>query len=561
MVHFFKESFPQNDHTKKLLEPVRKAAAEYLGTPIAALPFSTFKLLRQTGSRVEYEADYIAHRRRMNTMTAMALAEPNDERWLFELEDILWAVCDEYTWALPAHIPEGASPDEIIACLDLFACETGCALSEILDLLGERLHPQVRERIEHALHERIIEPFLAKRHRNYGQNNWAAVCGGCSAAVVLRLGTKEQAAAAMEHADELMRDFLASYHDDGCCLEGSLYWAYGFGYFCYYAALVRDYTGGKIDWFRDEKIRHIAEFRQKVYLKDTYVIPFADAPHNIDFHIGLAHFLAKEYDTVTLPDERFEAQFDDDIRYRFCDFIRDFYWYDPALSARPLAENGAYDFRDAQWMIRKQGTCVFAAKGGHNNEPHNHNDVGSFLLFDDGRYILDDLGWPEYTSWYFGPRRLENICACSRGHSLPIIGGAVQKSGEAYAARVLEWDEQTFTLDLSKAYDLPGVGVVRRLDFDGEQIKLCDIFTGCETSEVRERFVTRCVPEVQGNVVSIEGWTITCEQACHVSVETAAFEPRMSICKMDMKPVETAYLIDFVPEKPEEKLEFQISKK
>lgn len=82
-------------------------------------------------------------------------------------------------------------------------------------------------------------------------------------------------------------------------------------------------------------------------MKDTYVIPFADAPHNMDFHIGLAHFLAKEYDTVTFPDERFEAQFGDDIRYRFCDFIRDFYWYDPTLPARPLAENGSYDFGDA----------------------------------------------------------------------------------------------------------------------------------------------------------------------------------------------------------------------
>lgn len=211
-------------------------------------------------------------------------------------------------------------------------------------------------------------------------------------------------------------------------------------------------------------------------------------------------------------------------------------------------------------MIRKQGTCVFAAKGGHNNEPHNHNDVGNFLLFDDGRYILDDLGWPEYTSWYFGPRRLENICACSRGHSFPIIGGAVQKSGQEHAARILEWNERTFTLDLSKAYDLPGVGVTRRFDFDGKRLMLSDTFTGCENSEVRERFVTRCVPEVQGNVVSIEGWTIVCEQACRVSVETATFEPRMSICKMNMKQVETAYLIDFVPEHPESELCFTILK-
>ena len=100
MIHFFKEPFPHNAHTEKLLKPVRKAAEEYLGTPIAVLPFSTFKLLRQTGSRVEYEADYIAHRRRLNAMTAMALAEPDDPRWLYELEDILWAICDEYTLSL-----------------------------------------------------------------------------------------------------------------------------------------------------------------------------------------------------------------------------------------------------------------------------------------------------------------------------------------------------------------------------------------------------------------------------------------------------------------------------
>ena len=136
----------------------------------------------------------------------------------------------------------------------------------------------------------------------------------------------------------------------------------------------------------------------------------------------------------------------------------------------------------------------------------------------------------------------------------------MQKSGKEYAARVLEWDERTFTLDLSKAYDLPDVGIMRRFDFDGKRLMLCDTFTGCETREVRERFVTRCVPEVRGSTVSIEGWAITCAQNCRVSVETATFEPRMSICKMDMKPVETAYLIDFIPEKPEEKLCFTVSK-
>ena len=35
------------------------------------------------------------------------------------------------------------------------------------------------------------------------------------------------------------------------------------------------------------------------------------------------------------------------------------------------------------------------------------------------------------------------------------------------------------------------------------------------------------------------------ESEVEITVSEKMFEPRLSICKMDMKPVETAYLIDF----------------
>ena len=43
------------------------------------------------------------------------------------LEDTIWAICDEYTWSLPAHI--SWAKDERTD-VDLFASETGYALSE-----------------------------------------------------------------------------------------------------------------------------------------------------------------------------------------------------------------------------------------------------------------------------------------------------------------------------------------------------------------------------------------------------------------------------------------------
>ncbi len=47
------------------------------------------------------------------------------------------------------------------------------------------------------------------------------------------LGLEDTFERAKERLLRSMQDFLESYHDDGCCMEGVLYWGYGFGYFCF----------------------------------------------------------------------------------------------------------------------------------------------------------------------------------------------------------------------------------------------------------------------------------------------------------------------------------------
>ena len=42
----------------------------------------------------------------------------------------------------------------------------------------------------------------------------------------------------------------------------------------------------------------------------------------------------------------------------------------------------------AQWLVKRTPTYGFAAKGGHNAEHHNHNDIGHFIFAMDGRPIL-----------------------------------------------------------------------------------------------------------------------------------------------------------------------------
>ncbi len=87
---------------------------------------------------------------------------------------------------------------------------------------------------------------------------------------------------------------------------------------------------------------------------------------------------------------------------------------------------------------------AFSAKAGHNNEPHNHNDLGHFILHGGGENLLCDLGAGLYTKAYFSPGRESIINISSSGHSVPVINGTMQQSGAKAKAVVLDiaMDEQ-----------------------------------------------------------------------------------------------------------------------
>ena len=542
MKHPFPPRLPDNAHTKKLLGPIREAARAYLESPIAALPYSSYVSFWNSGNRTAYEAHYMEHRRRLNVFTAMALSSDED-KWLKGLEDILWAICDEFTWALPAHVRgrEEAEFDEHVHTVDLFAAETAFALSEVYALLGERLAPLVRHRIAQEVQRRVVGSYM-ERQLSWPKNNWSAVCAGAIGSAMLLLGLEDIFERAKERLLTAMRLFLDSYHDDGCCLEGTLYWGYGFGYFCFFADLLRQYSKGKIDLFRDEKVHRIALFRQRTVLSGNWVLPFADAPHNLNSYIGLVSYLAREYDDAAGMDEQYESMFDDDTRYRFADFLRDFYWYNSARKERKQEETVCWE--TSQWYIHKSAPFTFACKGGDNDEPHNHNDLGGFVLFSGGQFVIDDLGWSEYYDGYFGSRRYEFLCASSRAHSVPIIDGQLQKAGKEYASKLLCHDGSGISYELSGAYGYtPLEKFVRRFDIKENGVTLSDTVTG--NVQVTERFVTRIRPVIKENAVQIGAYQILCREAAKLSVTGETFEPRLNICKMDMQPVETAYLIDF----------------
>ena len=552
----FAQQIPHNDYTCEWMRPVREAAIQAIGTPVPSFDEEKFLLFGKTGSRVEYEWDYFAIRRQFNLFVAMALWE-EDLVWIRETERILEALLELPTWALPAHCAlddKKSWPEK----LDLFACETAQAISETMVLLGDRLSPALKEKLRQALVVRTVEPYLKSR-RKWGKCNWSAVCAGSLIQVFISQ-FPDQLEQALPTLLDALEDFLESYRSDGCCLEGPLYWEYGFGYFVYTAERLRSFTEGKIDLFANEKVRKIAKFGFDMFLGGADVIPFADAPHSLKVHIGLMHFLGKEYHLGGFPHEC-TCMFDEDCRYRFAPMIRDLYWQDPQMdTTREIPEENS-DYPEAGWFIRRSSGGTLVCKGGHNGEPHNHNDVGSFVLYDDG-FILDDPGWPEYDKGYCSERRYEYICASSAGHSVPMINGCTQSEGADHRAEVLCRTPKEICMDLSKAYDCSGLRFLRTYRIAEDGMTMTDSFHGAQT--VTERFVTRQLPVIEEKEVRIGAWQISVDVPATIHCSSASFSPRFSgldYRNAGKEPMETIYLVDFELTKPDGTVQFQMKRR
>ncbi len=97
-----------------------------------------------------------------------------------------------------------------------------------------------------------------------------------------------------------------------------------------------------------------------------------------------------------------------------------------------------------------------ALKGGHNDEHHNHNDVGSYVFCIGDSMTLVDPGAEVYTRRTFSAERYVSNVLNSFGHPVPRVAGQLQKTGRSAAAKVLKLeladDQDTLQFDLTSAY-------------------------------------------------------------------------------------------------------------
>lgn len=480
--------------------------ADCEGQEITELKYSTFKIFFENGNRSIYESQYFKRRRALAASALLSLVYPEEEKYITKLQDVIFAICDEYTWCLPAHHPNLEENNRTF--IDLFASETGFALSEIYTLLGERMDKVISERIKAEVNYRIINSFINKNDYWWEvrcTNNWAAVCGG-SVGCTFILMRPELFDEVKPRFDYIMEKYLKGFFDDGFCLEGTGYWHYGFGFFTVYADMVKTFTEGETDYFARERVKRISTFIQKMFLSEKASVSFADGYPEGHYHFGLCHYLKKKYPEevkVYSPKYGYVA----DNCARFCLILNAAVWLDPDIYNNPADnENAEYFGEDAGWFVKRTASYGFAAKGGTNGEHHNHNDVGNFIFAKNGRQVITDVGSGKYSKQYFRPEtRYTFIETSSKGHSLPFFGDEEQKVGKAFGAAEVCVSEGKFSLDIAGAYGIEALTKLNRsFGLKDDEITLTDTFEYTSDTPITERFVTYIEPKIEGGEVILE---------------------------------------------------------
>lgn len=539
----YREKFRKSandDFYKDMLADLKEVYEKNWGCGFAAIPYSIWKIFSETGSRNEYERLYFARRGELAACTILYLVYGSEE-YKKRLEDIIWIICDEYSWALPAHVPI----DEPLAwqqiCIDLFAAETGQALSEIYNLIGGELSDLIRARIKAEVERRILSSF----ENNYCgwvdvTNNWAAVCAA-GVGMSFMYMAPERFEGVKPRILTAMKNFLSGYGNDGICKEGYGYWKYGFGYFVCFADMYKEFTSGREDLFDNEKVKKIAECQQHFYLRGNIGISVSDAPQWQKFELGITHYLAKRFDGVIIPSgEYIQMPSESGGTFRFAKIIRDFAWSDSALCEHRSGEKTTEFFEDAQWYICKKEKFSFAAKGGTNDEPHNHNDIGSFIIANDSGQLLIDIGSGEYTKDYFTAEgRYKYFCCSSFGHNVPIIDNIAQKEGSNCYAEVTEHSENVFELIIKGAYGT-SAEVERRFEISDSGVVIRDrfIFNDNKKHSVTERFVTFTEPVTESGTVKIGAVKIKCNDNLAITKKTVKTQA-------NKREGEIVYIIDY----------------
>ena len=521
------------------MERVIKRAEEFLDKEIKTIPLSAFRSYQEKGVIGPYSTPWCE---RLDGAFYLSVAEGYEGRGRFteKLADYVFAILEEASWVLPehtGHAPYGVTKvpavvgNKYVHALELGSIYLGAVLAVVYHYAKgalDGISPIICERLAYELHHRIVMPYINcdftwEGDRGNKVNNW---CPWNISNILLITAIVEEPMQVRERvvfkALHHLDNFISFYKPDGGCDEGPTYWGAAAGSLFDCLETLYDMSGGKIDVYDEPLVRAMGEYIAKFNITANRYVNFADSH------------------STCSPDGAHLRRYGEKCGSRL---LVDF------ASARPLNKNAGVHFRhpyrslrglitpitepsveraarsvyfpDLGVMIERESEdprcgLLLAMKGGHNGESHNHNDVGSIIVYSDGEPLLIDAGVGAYTKQTFSPKRYELWFMQSNYHNVAAFDGVGQRAGASYAARDQKYDPEarSMTVELAGAYpaELGIRSYIRRATLTDGAVVIRDEFSLDGEREIDLVFLAHREPRVDGGRVLLDrGHTLEIE--------------------------------------------------
>jgi hypothetical protein len=484
---------------KSILSPEQHAkfiqqAEGLLGYQWPMTRASVFLDYAENGNRTNFENISFSRRGALSTLVTGELLE-NKGRFMDDIVDGIWTICEETFWGVPAHLSyqkKGIGLADVNdPVVDLFAAETASLLAWVSHLMGDKLdkvNPLIKERMYVEIDRRIfkviesdpqyrwmgygrknVDSTLSYRERSFLErrpNNWNPwISSNLLSSVLLLEKNKDRRAKFVHQVFDVLDNYVDPYPADGGCDEGPGYWGKAAASTFDCLDLVKMATNNKFNLFNEPLIKSMGEFIFKAYIGNGYYLNFADAVSKTNHSPMLIYRYGKAVGSSTMMEmgsylaKRTPGGVNMPEGYSLLRKLPELYYSKELLnatSAEPLI--GSAWLPDIQVMVSRDHDAsmkglYIAAKAGHNQESHNHNDVGSFMVFYNGKPILIDVGAGTYTKDY----GKSWVISSAYHNMLPIVNGAVQLTGRKYAASNVSFtsdaQKDIFKQDISKTYN------------------------------------------------------------------------------------------------------------
>jgi hypothetical protein len=521
----------------------------------------------RNGLRTPYQEVSFARRQRLADLVMAELLE-GEGRFLDDITDGIWLICEESYWGVPAHLylqaDSSGLPDVQEPTVDLFAAETAALLAWTHQLLAQPLDeisPLIRQRIRLEVKRRLLEVNLAREdfwwmgfERNEkGINNWTVwINSNWLVAAMLLEEDRERQLQAIYKIMRSIDEFLNQYPEDGSCDEGPTYWTRAGASLFECLEVLSSATEGHVNIFDQPLIRRMAQYIYLTHLGADYYVNFADAqvrqapsgalvarfgeqvadPQMVQF----GAFLAQQHGQLTT------ALSSRSLGRRLAEWF-----YRPTLATQPARSPLPQEvwLPDNELWIARQQTgssqgLTLVAKGFTNGQSHNHNDVGSFMVYVDGQPALIDVGVGTYTRQTFSEDRYDIWTMQSGYHNLPTIDETMQQAGWEFKASNVQLQRteraSSLQMELSAAYpDSAGLkSYLRKLLYQREQGQI----------QLREEMIFEQLPDSisfnwmsAGNVDLSETGVIKIQLPTEASL-TLRFNPRKLTPRIEEIPLD-----------------------